>query len=708
VDLHGHSCQENFSSKAVPAEYILSDRSLFDDSLLATLPLRNPENFRAGGLHSSLAEWKILLDQGFGDEQSWGWLNEGVHIPHYFRHYKGTFHGHAYDSDFPPPIHLKNSSTCIPFAQFVADTICQRLQNGSIRLLGKVGEVCPPYLVLPLTVEPSKPRLCHDERFLNLWIKDLPFTLDTLKDVPRLLQIDDNVVSCDDKSGYDHVFVTLESQQFLGIEFGGWYYVYTTLPFGFKGSCYIYQSIGMVVTAYLRNLGISTLQYIDDRLMVIPAAKSNSSGGQSAHDNGKILVYCLLQILTRLGYTLAINKSVLKPSPSLVYLGFVVDVYRQAFLVPDSKRQAFEELRISVLSSASVSVNTLQRLMGKCVSFTPAIPGALLYIRQMAHAIGLSSSATGDIQVSGDLRSEIEFWGFLKDWTDVFPWRKESHAQLSIMTDASLFKWAGVLHPFKKPEEQGITYDFWSAADDRPIHLKEAEGLRQSILSFSESIEGRRVDAYVDNQALVYCWEGKGSKNLALTSEVKQLFEATIRLNVDLKLIYVPSKENVADEPSRSLCPQDAKLSVYSWNRIQGKFGPHSIDLMALDSNAMVDSEGLPLRHFTPFPTPLSSGVNLFAMDIATEANPYVFPPICMISATLNFLVQSRLKQCTMVVPILRPVPVWWPVLLQHSTDSFVVGSQGEKGILQIPSRNGFVCDMKGLPWDLVAFKLSF
>lgn len=28
---------------------------------------------------------------------------------------------------------------------------------------------------MPLIVEPSKPRLCHDERFNNLWIKDLPF-----------------------------------------------------------------------------------------------------------------------------------------------------------------------------------------------------------------------------------------------------------------------------------------------------------------------------------------------------------------------------------------------------------------------------------------------------------------------------------------------------------------------------------------------------
>lgn len=59
-----------------------------------------------------------------------------------------------------------------------------RLRNGSLQLLGKVGEVDPPNLVMPLTIEPSKPRLCHDERFLNLWIRDCPFSLETLRDVP--------------------------------------------------------------------------------------------------------------------------------------------------------------------------------------------------------------------------------------------------------------------------------------------------------------------------------------------------------------------------------------------------------------------------------------------------------------------------------------------------------------------------------------------
>ena len=51
---------------------------------------------------------------------------------------------------------------------------------------------------------------------------------------------------------------------------------------------------------------------------------------------------------------------------------------------------------------------------------------------------------------------------------------------------------------------------------------------------------------------------------------------------------------------------------------------------MALDSNAMTDQDGALLPHFTPYPSPQSCGVNIFAQDLSSGApflkHPYVFP----------------------------------------------------------------------------------
>lgn len=45
---------------------------------------------------------------------------------------------------------------------------------------------------------------------------------------------------------------------------------------------------------------------------------------------------------------------------------------------------------------------------------------------------------------------------------------------------------------------------------------------------------------------------------------------------------------------------------------VQDRFGPRSVDLMSLDSNAMVGEDGKPLKHFTTYCTPCSFGVNVF------------------------------------------------------------------------------------------------
>lgn len=73
-----------------------------------------------------------------------------------------------------------NHISCAPSAEFISGTILKRLTTGAISVGGKVGGIGRPHLVMPLTVEPSKTRLCNDNRFLNLWMIDQPFNLDHL------------------------------------------------------------------------------------------------------------------------------------------------------------------------------------------------------------------------------------------------------------------------------------------------------------------------------------------------------------------------------------------------------------------------------------------------------------------------------------------------------------------------------------------------
>ena len=134
----------------------------------------------------------------------------------YFQHFTGFFKVERYNSHRPPKELFRNNMSCKSFANFVRKSLRNRLTTGAISLLGKVGDVQAPDIVLPLTVEPSKPHLCHDARYLNLWMRDKPFSLDSLNDLPWYVAKDSYQTVLDDKSGYDQILLSDESRTFLG------------------------------------------------------------------------------------------------------------------------------------------------------------------------------------------------------------------------------------------------------------------------------------------------------------------------------------------------------------------------------------------------------------------------------------------------------------------------------------------------------------
>ena len=97
--------------------------------------------------------------------------------------------------------------------------------------------------------------------------------------------------------------------------------------FGWKISSYIYHTIGLAASGFLRAKGIPCSLYIDYRLngeLLTP------SGPWSQHPLNRSREYRLLaakaalfvvrSILVELGYTIGIKKSVLSPATALEYL----------------------------------------------------------------------------------------------------------------------------------------------------------------------------------------------------------------------------------------------------------------------------------------------------------------------------------------------------------------------------------------------------
>ncbi len=124
-----------------------------------------------------------------------------------------------------------------------------------------------------------------------------------------------------------------------------------------------------MVSAYARRLGVPCLQYIDDRLN----GHFGQRGlilGESECVGAERAVYIVCQLLTRLGYTLALAKCQFIPVQVIPFLGFLVDSIRRAFVVPQEKREKFDRLLRGVLQGSETDMRTLQRVQGRCVSFS--------------------------------------------------------------------------------------------------------------------------------------------------------------------------------------------------------------------------------------------------------------------------------------------------------------------------------------------------
>ncbi|CAH1801514.1 unnamed protein product, partial [Owenia fusiformis] len=187
------------------------------------LLLRDSDYFVSGGIHFCETKWRESIPKHANGPDSGrllSWIREGVLVADLWRDFKGNFKGLSFNAPIPPRRYFPNHASCIPFSQFIADTLSSRIKNGSIRVWGKVGQCQLPRIIMPLTVEPSKPRLCHDERFLNLWVRDLPFQLETLKDVTRIAPKDAFMFKTDEFSRFDHVKIHPDDQTYFGIAFG--------------------------------------------------------------------------------------------------------------------------------------------------------------------------------------------------------------------------------------------------------------------------------------------------------------------------------------------------------------------------------------------------------------------------------------------------------------------------------------------------------
>ena len=176
------------------------------------------------------------------------------------------------------------------------------------------------------------------------------------------------MITCDLKSGFHHVPLDSDYQNYITFCWNGVYYKWKVIPFGLCLSPYYFCKIVRSVIQYFRSQGLRVMAYVDDFLL---AATNTDIQNQRDY---------FLDTLQNLGWHVSWEKSSLDPSQAKRYLGYLLNtaVVPEIKIPQDRIRHLKRDIR-RALNSATISAKSLARIAGQCISMSLAvIPGKLL------------------------------------------------------------------------------------------------------------------------------------------------------------------------------------------------------------------------------------------------------------------------------------------------------------------------------------------
>ena len=582
----------------------------------------------------------------------------------------------------------------------------------------KPGEPFIPTVVSALGVEPSKPRVLWDGRYVNEFCRDIPFSMDNAARVADVAWEGAYFFKIDHKNGYQHVPLHRDSWRFFGVWWRGIYYVFAVLPFGWKSSPYIYHTITEAVAMYCRSLGIPMLVWIDD-MMGMTEQKHKASSDEEQFQSALRAVVVLSFITFRAGYFIGLPKCFLIPEKVMTYLGIQCDSIRSRFSVPEERVAKYLPLLQDFKNRNWVSFSDMEKMVGKLVSLECAVPAGMWYTRFQYAAMkntGLSPDSSRpqkkrtNILVTEDILEEWNMWSYFLQINTGSAWKtlQAVFIKADISSDASGRSFAGIVSRKGFPDRI-VAGEFQGDMLTENIQVKEGEALRQTlhmiVTEIPQDIKGKTLICKVDNQSLMAVMERKGSTRvLALNAIGKCIYWLQQLGEFSLRLEYVKSEDNAADGFTRQPPGLEASLSHSYFMKIWAKLGPFDWDLMATSANVNTTPLGCPLPFYSRYFDAQSKGVNLFSQLLEDTKNPFCFPPEPIIFMVLKLL-HAQKKGCVLLIPAVNAP--WINFMREHVVDSMFVSKPFDNRAFTITHPTGKkVPKMYG--HAMIAVKLAF
>ena len=546
-------------------------------------------------------------------------------------------------SHLPNPPMLNQHEECI-----MNNEIQKLIAKGAIERVNH----CPGQFISNMFLVPKKTgdlRPVINLKPLNEFVAKIHFKMEGIHLVQDLIQPGDYLATIDLKDAYFSIPIFPRDRIFFRFLWDEKLYEFTCLPFGYSLAPRVFTKVLKPVMATLHCQGIRTITFIDDTLVI-------ASSAEECFNN----ISTSTNLLENLGFQVNYDKSVLTPSQSISYLGFIIDTVTGTLSLPESKITKIILACQDLLKLQKVTLCDIAHVTGLLVSAFPAVRYLELYYKSIeyckSHQLHLGSHFDDTASLSKQAKQDLN-WIICHIKSYNGKSFRDLPIDLVLECDASNSGWGAACNGMN-------SHGPWSLEEsEHHINFKELLAAFFAVQAFYPLHRNvHHIRLKIDNSTAVANINNYGSiKSPALNQLSREFWEWCLQREIHLSAESIAGIDNcIADSLSRR---ENSRLEWCLNDQIfhsvcEMTFHPN-LDLFASRLNAKV-----PL-FVSWHPEPGCHSVDAFNL-CWTSYQCYAFPPFCLIGRVLSKLQRDNVHPFLLIAPI-WPTQTWYPALLNLS-----------------------------------------
>lgn len=537
------------------------------------------------------------------------------------------------------------------------------LKNIIERCTHEDGEWISSLFVVP---KPNgKVRVIINLKELNKIVKYDHFKMAAFRSALELVFPNCFMASIDLSDAYYSFSVRQCDRKFLRFFWNDQLYQFAGMPMGLSCSPRIFTKILLPLFTDLRRDGHICLAYLDDSFIV----------GETKEDCFQS-VKVLAERLQKLGFFINVEKSVLEPSTSAVFLGYEINSVSMQVSLTDKKREKFIRAANDILSQPACSIRELAGMVGLMTAYSTAVEYGEAHSKLIEfdrnEALKVSRGNFDKFMTISDSGcQDINWW--LNNLNRPKPIRFYSPSQ-EIYTDASNQGWGAV----SDSVQTGQRWNF----DELLLHINVLE-LKAVLYGLQSLWDGHSeyIKIHCDNTtAIAYVTKKGGVRSPQCNEVASQIWQFCEDNNLMLVIVHIPGVDNiVADKRSRHFSDSlELELNSSIFDKICHEFGTPEVDLFATRINTKCDN------YYSWKPDPGAVGFDSFTIPWNDGKLYYAFPPFCQVGRVVNKVLLEG-GNLILVAPAWAS-QVWFPLLLRLAKRKIRFRKRGSNLTSRVPS----------------------